>query len=139
MADRMSKTIRTTALAAAVGLLAGLAHAQGLSDPTRPPGAGAFQQGAQEAAPAGRQLQSVLLSGGRRVAIIDGTLVALGGKLGEARVVKISETEVVLKTGEETETLKLFPSVDKQPVKRAPGRARAGVSGTNSSPQGGTK
>ncbi len=139
MADRMNRRIQRAALAAAIGLAAACAQAQGLSDPTRPPGAGAWQQGTQDDVPAGRQLQSVLLSGGRRLAIIDGTMVALGGKLGEARVVKISETEVVLKTGEETETLKLFPSVDKQPVKRAPSRARAGVSGKQASPQGGSK
>ena len=135
----MNKPIQRAGLAAAIGLAAACVQAQGLSDPTRPPGAGAWQQGGQEEAPAGRQLQSVLLSGGRRLAIIDGTMVALGGTLGEARVVKISETEVVLKTGEETETLKLFPSVDKQPVKRAPGRARAGVSGKKSFPEGGSK
>lgn len=135
----MKKSIQAAALSAAIGLLTGGALAQGLSDPTRPPGAGAWQQGGQEEAPAGRQLQSVLLSGGRRLAIIDGNMVALGGMVGEARVVKISETEVVLKTGEETETLKLFPSVDKQPVKRAPARARAGASPKGSSPQGGSK
>jgi MSHA biogenesis protein MshK len=108
--------------------------AQSLSDPTRPPGAGAMQRGGQDEAPAGRQLQSVLLSGGRKLAIIDGTLVPLGGMFGEARVVKISETEVVLKTGEETETLKLYPSAEKQPVKRAAGRARAAAAA-----QGGPK
>jgi MSHA biogenesis protein MshK len=134
----MKGRIQGAALAAAIGLAAVCAQAQGLSDPTRPPGAGAMQ-GSQDEVPAGRQLQSVLLSGGRRLAIIDGTMVALGGMLGEARVVKISETEVVLKRGEEMETLKLFPSVDKQPVKRAPSRARAGVSGKGSSPLGGSK
>ena len=138
MADRMNRAIQAAALAAALGVAAAGVHAQGLSDPTRPPGANAMQGSAEEL-PAGRQLQSVLLSGGRRLAIIDGAVVALGGKVGEARVVKISETEVVLKTGEETETLKLFPSVDKQPVKRARDRARAGVAGKSSSPQGGIK
>jgi MSHA biogenesis protein MshK len=106
--------------------------AQSLADPTRPPGAGAMLQ--QDEAPAGRQLQSVLMSGGRKLAIIDGTLVPLGGMFGEARVVKISETEVVLKTGDETETLKLYPSAEKQPVKRAAGRARAAAAA-----QGGPK
>jgi MSHA biogenesis protein MshK len=134
----MNGPIRAAALALAMASATAGAQAQGLSDPTRPPGAAAMQ-GSQDELPAGRQLQSVLLSGGRRLAIIDGTMVALGGMLGEARVVKISETEVVLKRGEETETLKLFPSVDKQSVKRAPGRARAGVPGKGSSPQGGSK
>lgn len=113
---------------------AAMAQGAGLSDPTRPPVA-IEQQGGANSPPAGRQLQSVLLSGGRRLAVIDGTMVSLGGMLGDARVVKISETEVVLKSGEETETLKLYPGVDKIPAKRAHIRARPGVA----APQGGSK
>ncbi len=109
------------------------AQGSGLSDPTRPPGAAAMSQGAQDELPAGRQLQSVLLSGGRRIAIIDGTMVKLGGMLGDSRVVKISETEVVLKNGEELEILRMYPSVDKKSAKRAAVRARAAA------PQGGSK
>jgi MSHA biogenesis protein MshK len=135
----MNRRAIGAALFAALWLATPAAQAQSLGDPTRPPGAGAGWQAAEDVAPAGKQLQSVLLSGGRKLAIIDGTLVPLGGMLGEARVVKISESEVVLKTGEETETLKLFPGVDKQPVKRAGSRARAGASGQGSSPQGGSK
>jgi MSHA biogenesis protein MshK len=113
------------------------AFAQGLADPTRPPAAS--MQGVPDDAPAGRQLQSVLLSGGRKIAVIDGTMVALGGTLGDARVVRITETEVVLKTGNETETLKLYPSVDKQAAKRGAGRARAAASVQGSPAQGGSK
>lgn len=94
-----------------------------LVDPMRPPSAGAFST-AQDEAPAGRQLQSVLLSGGRKLAVIDGTLVPLGGMVGEARVVNISENAVTLKTGSEIEVLKMYPTVEKQPVKRAAHRAR---------------
>ncbi len=130
MADRLTARVFAAVLAAT----AAGAQAQSLSDPTRPPGAGA-RQGVQEEAPAGRQLQSVLMSGGRKLAIIDGTMVPLGGMFGEARVVKISETEVVLKTGEETETLKLYPSAEKQRVKGGAGRARAAAP----VPQGGPK
>ena len=54
-------------------------------------------------------------------------------------MVKISETEVVLKNGEELETLKLYPSIDKKAVKRASGRARASVAAPASFPQGGSK
>ena len=133
----MNRPLRCVALAAV--FLAAAAQAQPLNDPTRPPGAGAMQQGAEDEAPLGKQLQSVLLSGGRKIAVIDGTMVPLGGMLGEARVIKITETEVVLKTGEETETLKLFPGVDKQAVKRAPKRARASAPADGSSAQGGPK
>jgi len=112
-----------TALALAQEQVQGLAQVQGLVDPTRPATA---TGGAVEEAPAGTQLQSVLISSRRRLAVINGATVPLGGMVGEARLVKISETEVVLKKGEETEVLKLYPGIDKQPVKR--GSARHGGS-----------
>ena len=109
------------------------ARAQDLTDPTRPPNApGTFPQ---DSAPAGTQLQSVLISPGRRLAIINGKSVALGGTVGEAKVGKISETEVVLQKGDETEVLKLFPGIDKQPAKR-PTRARDRALSQKSSQQG---
>ena len=101
------------------------AQGPALADPMRPPAAPAGSGGAQDEAPAGRQLQSVLLSRGRKLAVIDGTMVPLGGMVGDARLVKISETEVTLKNGDEIEVLKLYPGVDKQPVKRATSRAPA--------------
>jgi MSHA biogenesis protein MshK len=131
----MSARALALAMLAAAVLAPPVARAQGLADPTRPPSAGAGQE--SEPPPAGKQLQSVLFSRGRKVAVIDGTMVPLGGAYGEARVVKISETEVVLKQGEETETLRLYPGVDKQPVKRAP--ARTGAAPRGSIPQGGAK
>ena len=133
----MNAAVMSAVFLAATWLAAPAALSQGLADPTRPPSASA--QGGPDEAPAGRQLQSVLLSGGRKIAVIDGNMVALGGMLGEARVVKITETEVVLKTGEETETLKLFPGVDKKTVKRAARRAQAGAPAEGSSVQGGSK
>ena len=96
-------------------------HAQGLSDPTRPPGAtsGMTQSsGAEEQAVSATQLQSVLIAAGRRVAVINGQTVALGGTFGEAKVIKISETEVVLRRGAETEVLKMYPGIEKQATKR---------------------
>jgi hypothetical protein len=39
--------------------------------------------------------------------------------IGDARVVKISESEVVLKSGSEIKTLKLFPGVEKRVSKTA--------------------
>jgi MSHA biogenesis protein MshK len=40
--------------------------------------------------------------------------VNLGEKFGDARVVKISESEVVLRNGSNLQTLKLFPGLEKQ-------------------------
>jgi MSHA biogenesis protein MshK len=124
------------ATAAAVAMTG--AQAQVLTDPTRPPSALSGSPAAQEE-PAGTQLQSVLLSSGRKVAVINGAMVPLGGMVGEAKVVRISETEVVLKKGDETEVLKLFPGVDKLPSKRRAARTGAGGAGSASTRQGGSK
>jgi MSHA biogenesis protein MshK len=110
-------------LAAAATLAMASAGAQALTDPTRPPNASAPAGAAQETG--GPQLQSVLISPRRRLAIINGTMVSLGDMLGEAKVVKISETEVVLRKGEETEVLKLFPGVDKQAARRSSRQGRS--------------
>ena len=74
-----------------------------------------------------------------KLAVIDGQVVPLGGAVGEARVVRITETEVLLKTGEETETLKLYPGVDKQAVKRGARSASASTPARGSATQGGAK
>lgn len=103
-------------LAAAMLPVLAPADAQDLADPTRPPNASA--PGGPPESTAGTQLQSVLISPGRRLAIINGKSVALGDAVGESKVVKITETEVVLQKGTETEVLKMYPGVDKQPVKR---------------------
>jgi MSHA biogenesis protein MshK len=90
------------------------AHAaQALPDPTRPPDA-VLAPVQATAGQAGPVLQSVLIAGERRSALIDGVLVPVGGVVGGARVVRIAETEVVLRRGDLTETLKLFPAVDKR-------------------------
>ena len=138
MADRLNA--RSILGGASLLLAMAAFHAQAqLADPTRPPSASAAQLGGPADGPVGRQLQSVLLSGGRKVAIIDGKTVPLGGMFGEARLVRISETEVTLKTGEETEVLKLYPGVDKQPVKRAVSRARTGGATGEPTRHGGSK
>jgi MSHA biogenesis protein MshK len=105
-------------LATAMFMLAPLlASAEALPDPTRPApgmevGAGAVASGVAS----GPRLQMIKISPARRSAIIDGQEVTLGSRVGEMRVVKISEGEVVLKGKSETETLKLFSDVEKRPV-----------------------
>ena len=93
-----------------------LAHAQDLIDPTRPPAAMNTRMEPTAGTQAGGLvLQSVLISPTRKAAIISGRTVALGEKLGDAKVVKITETEVVLRNGKEMQTLKLFPDIEKRP------------------------
>lgn len=91
------------------------AFAEGFSDPTRPPASlGIVEPGTKTSKESGPILQSVLISKGRKVAVINGQTVRLGDKFGKARLVSISETEVVLKSGKDVQTLKLFPDVEKR-------------------------
>ena len=69
----------------------------------------------------GPVLQSILISPKRHLAIISGQTVALYGKYGDQTLIKMSETEVVLRNGKELQTLKLFPDFDKKFV-RASGK-----------------
>lgn len=66
--------------------------------------------------PAGPVLQSIRRANGRYTAVINGETVKVGSTIGDARVVKISDTEVVLKTADSLQTLKLFPDVEKRPA-----------------------
>lgn len=99
------------------------AHGQPLSDPMRPPQttvAAAPAAGAAEGGAASSQLQAILISGGRKLAVIDGATVALGGRVGDATVVRITETEVRLRRGDQVELLKLHPAVEKTPIRKKP-------------------
>ena len=73
------------------------AAAQLLADPTRPP-AGLSSAEPGDGAVAAPVLQSVMISSAARTAIIGGQTVNLGGTYGDARVVRITESEVVLRS-----------------------------------------
>lgn len=102
---------------AAVLLLTGTgAGAQAINDPTRPP-AGFMAPPADEGAAArGPVLQSVKISRAGSSAIIGGETVKLGGKYRDARLVRISENEVVLRSASGTEILRMYPGVEIRPV-----------------------
>ena len=109
------------------GMLAGIAGvaalvvspavpgAEMMVDPTRPP----FGISAERSPEAARRpvLQSILITPHRRSAIIDGVRVDRGGRFGDAEVVQVNETEVVLRSASGTEVLKMYPGVEKA-VKR---------------------
>ena len=87
--------------------------AAALADPTRPP-SGVSAPAADGEAQRGRVLQSVLIPRkGKPQAVIDGQLYGLGQLYGEARLVKISEREVVLDGAQGVERLLLTPGVEK--------------------------
>lgn len=99
---------------------AGPALAQ-LPDPTRPadvPAAPALGPGTAPAIASG--IQTVILRpGGKSVAVINGQHLEVGARVGDKRVVKISESEVVLKGPSGREIIKLTPDIEKMPVKKA--------------------
>jgi MSHA biogenesis protein MshK len=114
---------------AAMGLIGGVSgvHAQqSLLDPTRPPTA---ESVAPVSAGSSSKLQSIKLpKGGKPLAIIDGQQVSIGEKLGDAEVLKITESEVVLKGPEGGQTLKMAPDVHKKPLseRKAPAKQSGG-------------
>jgi hypothetical protein len=123
--------LRWAIAALALGCLSP-AWGQALSDPTRPPQAwlaaqpkvaGAPSTEEQEASP---QLQSLLIGPSRKYALIDGQLVGAGDTFRDARVVAVRPTEVVLRSKRGTQRLKLFPDVEKRPVKPVAADARRG-------------
>lgn len=110
-----SMSIKLKAACAALGLLLLAACApavaqQVVSDPTRPPAG--VMTGEGDGGYTGPLLQSIISTSAGRAAIINGERVSVGAKYGDARVVKITETEVVLRSDSGTETLRLYPSVD---------------------------
>jgi hypothetical protein len=107
--------------AAFVFLSAGALAETDLPDPTQPPAGVFIPQGEGQSGAAspggGLILQSVLISPTRKAAIISGKTLALGDKIGNANVVSISETEVVLLEGDTKQVLSLFPTtIVKKPI-----------------------
>jgi len=109
MADRLMRA-QAIAAAAALALSAG-STAQALTDPTRPP-LELMSTATTGAAPR-TPLQSILLSSARKGAIINGQYVALGGTYGKAKLVRITPTEVTLKSDGTLEVLQLYPPMEK--------------------------
>ncbi len=116
------RTLLASLTTFALVLAAGVAWCQGLSDPTKPP-AGSYRAGPAQPGEGGSPLvlQSVLIYPDVRSAIISGEHVLLGQRLGNLRLVKVAETEVVLLDGAVRRTLKLFPGLEKRPAAAARG------------------
>lgn len=96
--------------------------AQILNDPTRPP-VGAQPVDPGDKPESGAVLQSVMIMPNTRFAIIGGERVEVGGRYRDAQVVRITETEVVLRRAEGTESLQMYPEVKMKaarPVQPAP-------------------
>ena len=98
----MSRALALLAIAAASG-----AWAAPFPDPTRPPGS--LDAGRRDAvSPSGPRLESVLIAPDRRVAVVSGQQVTIGSRLGDGHVVRITESEVRIRSPRGEESLKLF-------------------------------
>ena len=97
------------------------AHAAGeatLTDPTRPPPEmmAFLPASAGAAVLAVPRLQSVMIGASVRSAIIDGQRYKVGDRIGDARLLRISENEVVLAGAGGRQTMTLFAPVKQTPA-----------------------
>ena len=112
-------TLHPSSFALLIALMGGMssAAAQLTNDPTRPPvGYAAESPELPAAEPGGPRLQSVLISPSHRAAIISGVMVKEGDKFGDAVLVKVAESEVVLRSAGASQVLKLYPGVEKREI-----------------------
>lgn len=110
MAGAVNLSVRVVVLAAA--LWATMPARGEVPDPTRPP------PGWADAAPAvasSSGLQQIIRrAGAKPAAVINGQRVELGGRVGDARLVEVSEDFVVLQGASGRETLYLTPGIGKK-------------------------
>lgn len=99
-----------------------------VTDPTRPPTqVSAPDATGAAAAPADVGVQTVILrAGGKSTAVINGQSVMVGSMVGDKRVVRITESEIVLKGSSGREVIKVIPAVSKTMVTKASKRSPAG-------------
>ena len=115
-----------------MGLLAGagmgIAAAQGISDPTRPPPGWMPVDPSKvstkapekaEGSAGGEPVQLLLVGKTRRFALVRGDLV--GEKTAGTKLVEIKRNDVVVSSERGRETLNLFPDVQKTAPKKQPG------------------
>lgn len=115
----MRHTLFSLLLAGLVG--AGPVLAQ-VPDPTRPAGIVLAPEGGEgRATPPESGVQTVILRhGGRKsAAVINGQYVEVGGMVGDKRVLKITESKVILKGESGREVIKVMPAVEKIPARKA--------------------
>jgi MSHA biogenesis protein MshK len=119
--------LRRNGFALLLCLISTVAFAQVLPDPTRPPDA-IISPVDQPSASKDSGLQSLIISPTRRAAIINGQSVELGDKLGDARLVEVHESYVVLRDAEGKHVLRMFEGVE---IKRKVPAATANVAITH--------
>ena len=88
-----------------------------LTDPMRPPDAREATSAA--AAPAGMGVQVILTSPERKLAVIDGRVVPMGGDARGGTLVGLSDTAAVVEKQGGRDVLLVHPAIDKKPPSTA--------------------
>ena len=110
--------IRRLLLAVAIAMLSARIALAQLPDPTRP--ADLAPEGAATGleAPGGGLQAIIIRPAGKSAALIDGRYVRLGGRVGERRLLEISETEIVLGGESGREVIRLLGTLASSPANR---------------------
>jgi MSHA biogenesis protein MshK len=114
MAASLNRILLTVA---SLGIVCPALALESLPDPTRPPNelfstgvlAGKTKDHAQTSVH--EDLQSIIISPRHRAAVINGERVELGEKVGDATLVEVRETSVVLQGASGKRIVNLFPGV----------------------------
>jgi hypothetical protein len=93
------------------------ARAQQMSDPMRPPDA-ATASGAIVSAARTSGLQAVITSPGRKLALIDGSVVPLGATVKGATLAGVSDSVAVLRKNGDRDVLLMHPNIEKTPARK---------------------
>ncbi len=116
----MAAGMKLLAASLALFSLVAAARAQALSDPMRPPSyaaaAGAADTVSGDPAQGGIVLQSIIVSAGRKLAVINGRAYRTGDRFGEARIAAISASAVTLRQAGKTRVITLLPDATRKPV-----------------------
>ena len=93
-----------------------LAYGQdSLPDPTRPPVIIEAAPATPEVVPLSGGLQTIILRKGKKsMAVINGVTVAIGDKVGDATLVKLTESEAILQGPAGRDVMYLTPGVEKK-------------------------
>lgn len=100
-----------TTFAACALALSGAVRAEALADPTRPPNAADMR-----ASSGALLLQSIKWSPSDASAMVNGRLLRVGDMLDDSKVVKITESELVLNRHGALRSLRLFPDIQTWPA-----------------------
>lgn len=110
----MAASLIRIALLGSSAIVATLAQAEPLPDPTRPAidltPSGAVSADAKPVV-SSEGLRTILISPDRRSAIINGQQIPLGGKFGEERLMAVCEDRVVLQGTDGRREVSLYPEV----------------------------